>query len=120
MNTIQTVPAGGMPSEKFPAGMRNVFIFIVFNALSFQIILSSPMELYAKGLGASATVLGIISGMMPLLVIFQVPAAKHLGRIGYKRCIFAGWGTRTLFVGGIALVPLTGRFLDATTRLALI
>ena len=29
------------------------------------------MVLYAKTLGASATVLGIITGMMPLLVIFQ-------------------------------------------------
>jgi hypothetical protein len=36
------------------------------------------MVLYAKTLRASATVLGIIAGMMPLLVIFQIPAANYI------------------------------------------
>ena len=40
------------------------------------------MVLYAKTLGASATVLGIIAGMMPLLVIFQIPAASYIPRSG--------------------------------------
>ena len=63
---------------RFPDGLQNAFIFAIFNALSFQIVLGSPMVLYAKTLGASATVLGIITGMMPLLVIFQIPAARHI------------------------------------------
>ena len=48
------------PAEKvsFPAGLHNAFPFSTFNALSFQIVLGSPMVLYAKTLGASATVLG--------------------------------------------------------------
>lgn len=78
------------------------------------------MVLYAKMLNASATVLGIIAGMMPLLVIFQIPASKHLGRIGYKKFVLAGWGTRTIFVLGLVMVPLTAGFLDRTTRLALV
>ena len=96
------------------------YLFAVFNALSFQMILNSPMVLYAKSLGATATVLGIIAGMMPLLVIFQIPAASHVSRIGYKKFVFAGWGTRVLFIFGMALVPLTGGFLNASTRLALL
>ena len=113
-------PAAFAPQDTFPKGLHNIYVFIVLNALSFQIVLYSPMVLYAKTLGASATVLGIIAGMMPLLVIFQIPAARYMGRVGYKRFVFAGWGTRTLFIVGMALVPLTGGFLDATTRLALI
>jgi MFS family permease len=81
---------------------------------------NSPMVLFAKSLGASATVLGIIAGMMPLLVISQIPAANHINRIGYKRFVFAGWGTRVLFIFGVALVPLTGAFLDANNQLALL
>ncbi len=80
---------------------------------------NSPMVLYAKSLGASATVLGIVAGMMPLLVISQIPAANHVNRIGYKRFVYAGWGTRVLFILGVALVPLTSGFLDANNRLAL-
>src|SRR6476661_7701503 len=96
----------------FPPGMANAFVFATFNALSFQIVLGSPMVLYAKSLEASATVLGIITGMMPLLVIFQIPAANHVDRIGYKRFVYAGWGARVCVIFIIALVPLTIRFLN--------
>src|SRR2546426_6073173 len=104
----------------FPPGLTNAFIFATFNALSFQIVLGSPMVLYSKSLDASATVLGIIAGMMPLLVIFQIPAAAHIARVGYKRFVYAGWGTRVMFIFGMALVPLSGGFLGYVTQLALI
>lgn len=78
------------------------------------------MILYARLLDASATVMGIIAGMMPLLVIFQIPAARHIARVGYRRFVFAGWGTRVSIIFLIALVPLTGGFLSAGNRLALL
>ncbi|MEY2409531.1 MAG: hypothetical protein QOF48_2201, partial [Verrucomicrobiota bacterium] len=67
-----TAPAA---KDSLPPGLNNAFFFATFNALSFQIIIGSPMVLYARTLGASATVLGLITGMMPLLVLFQIPAA---------------------------------------------
>jgi len=91
---LKTEPKPAMaPAEKvsFPPGLHNAFLFSTFNALSYQIVLSSPMVLYAKTLGASATVLGIIAGMMPLLVIFQIPAANYIPRVGFKRFVYAGW-----------------------------
>src|SRR5258708_35867259 len=105
--------------DSFPTGLHNAFLFAAFNALSYQLVLSSPMVLYAKTLGASATILGVIVGMMPLLVIFQIPAASHIARIGFKRFVYAGWGTRVMFIFAMALVPLTGGFLDGRNRLAL-
>ena len=78
------------------------------------------MILYAKSLDASATVLGIIAGMMPLLVIFQIPAASHINRIGYRRFVLAGWSTRVLFIFAMALVPLTGLFLKNPSQLGLL
>src|SRR5262249_22440596 len=109
----------GAKTASFPEGLNNAFVFSFFNALSFQIVLSSPMVLYARTLGASATVLGIIAGMMPLLVIFQIPAASYIPRLGFKRFVFAGWGTRVMFIFAMALVPLTGIFLKPESRLAL-
>jgi MFS family permease len=106
--------------QNLPPGLNKAFCFAVFNALSFQFVLSSPMVLYAKSLGASATVLGIITGMMPLLVIFQIPAAQYVDRVGYKRFVYAGWGIRVCFIFGMALVPITYGFLDAAARLGLI
>ena len=106
--------------DRFPAGLHHAFSFAAFNALSFQIVLGSPMVLFAKSLGASATILGLVAGMMPLLVIFQIPAASHINRIGFKRFVYAGWGTRVMFIFGIAVVPLLGRLLDAANQLALL
>jgi hypothetical protein len=65
----------------FPPGLHHAYLFATFNAFSYQVVLNSPMVLYAKSLGASATVLGIIAGMMPLLVIFQIPAASYIPRL---------------------------------------
>lgn len=106
-------------AEKYPPGLNNAFLFATFNALSFQIILGSPMILYAKSLGASATVLGIITGMLPLLVIFQIPAANYIGRVGYKKFVYAGWGSRVIFIFAIALIPGMA-FLKSQTKLSLI
>jgi len=77
------------------------------------------MVLYAKTLGASATVLGIITGMVALLVVFQIPATQYVPRVGYKRFVLAGWGTRVAFIFGMVLVPVTGSFLNPTARLSL-
>lgn len=112
----QPVPRG---SPSLPPGIANAYWFTTFNALSFQIVLGSPMVLYAKRLGASATVLGLVAGMMPLLVMFQIPAARHIGRIGYKRFVYAGWGTRVAMIFVMALVPLSGFVLDKATQLIL-
>jgi MFS family permease len=113
-------PQGAREPAVFPPGLHNAFWFAGINALSFQIILATPMILYAKSLGASATILGVIVGLMPLLVVFQIPAAGYINRIGFKRFVLAGWGTRVLFIFAIALVPLAGAFLDARNRLALV
>lgn len=107
-------------TESFPQGLRNALLFATFNALSFQVVLGSPMILYGRHLGAGATVLGIIAGMMPLLVIFQIPAAQYVNRVGYKRFVYAGWGTRVAFIFAMAFVPLTAHFLNPTSRLALL
>ena len=103
----------------FPPGLHHAYLFSTFNAFSYQVVLNSPMVLYAKNLGASATVLGIIAGMMPLLVIFQIPAANYIPRLGFKRFVYAGWGTRVTFIFAMALVPLTGGFLKPESCLAL-
>lgn len=78
------------------------------------------MVLYAKSLGASATAVGILVGMMPLLVIFQIPAAAYVPRVGYKKFVYGGWGMRVMFIGLMALAPMTGSFLNDGSRLALI
>ena len=75
------------------------------------------MILYVKTLGASSTVMGAVAGMLPLLVIFQIPAASFINQVGYRRFVLTGWGVRSIFVFGLAFVPLTAGCLDAPTQL---
>lgn len=115
-DTIQSTPT----SPHLPDGFANAFGFAAFNALSFQMVLGSPMVLYAKSLGASATVLGLITGMLPLLVILQIPAARHVDRVGQKKFVLSGWSVRQVFVVLLAAVPLTASVLEPPTRLAIV
>ena len=90
----------------FPRGSADVNRFSFFNAVSFQIVLGAPVILFAKSLGASSLVLGTIAALTPLLNILQLVAARFLHRTGYKRFVLAGWGARTFFTLGIAVLPL--------------
>lgn len=112
--------SGEKPEAVFPPGFHNAYLFAIFNAFSFQVVLNTPMVLYAKSLGASATELGIISGMMPLLVIFQIPASGYIRRVGYRRFVFAGWGTRVSFIFAMSIIPLLGAFLSSRAQISLL
>lgn len=93
------------PVSTFPEGVANGNWFSFYNAVSFQIFLGPPIVLYAKSLGASATLLGVLASLTPLLTIFQIPAAHYLERFGYRRFILAGWGTRNLCVFSVVAIP---------------
>jgi hypothetical protein len=43
--TMKEEPLG--TETQFPVGLHNAFFFAAFNALSYQVVLSSPMVLYA-------------------------------------------------------------------------
>lgn len=116
MSTDPDQPA----NESFPKGLEQAYWFSTFNALSYPIVLGSPMVLYAKSLNATATVLGIIAGMMPLLVLFQIPAAGFIARFGYRAFIVRGWSVRVMFIFMMGLIPFSGGFLPPTTRLVLL
>ena len=108
-----------MKPVPFPAGVTNANWFSFFNAISFQIFLGPPVILYAKSLGASATMLGVIASLAPLLTVFQIPAAHHLQRYGYRRFVLTGWGMRNVCVFAVVAVPLLG-FLSNGWKLALL
>lgn len=103
----------------YPKGAFNAHWFNLFNAVSFQIILGAPIIIYAQSIGASSTVLGILTAFTPLMAVFQLPAAQFLGRYGYRRFMLMGWGLRSVFIFMVAVIPLAA-FLDNTTKLAVI
>jgi len=117
MNSDASQPEGADPAS-VRRGYWHAHFFQFFNAIAFSIILGTPIIVYAKSLGASSTVLGILASFTPLLTVMQLPAAHFLDRFSYKEFVLGGWGLRTIFIFLVALVPVLG-FLDSTSKLVL-
>lgn len=105
--------------KRMPEGVGNAYVFQVFNTVSFTIVLSTPMMLYFKKLGASATVLGIVLALPQLLNILQIPAAQFVEKMGYRAFVLRGWALRAAFILGMAGVAMLPENVNATTRIAL-
>lgn len=114
-STTELQPAAGMPK-----GIGNAYVFQVFNTISFSIVLGLPMILYCKHLGASATILGIVAALPPLLVTLQIPAAQFVERVGYRAFVLWGWTARSYVILGIAAAVLLPARIDAPTKIGLI
>ncbi|PWU10950.1 MAG: hypothetical protein C5B47_01460 [Verrucomicrobia bacterium] len=100
----------------YPVGAFNSHWFQFFNALSFQIMMGAPVILFAKSLGASSTILGVIAAFTPLMTMFQLAGARKLEKHGYRGFVLMGWGTRTIFIFIVAAVPLMN-FLETNAKL---
>jgi len=76
------------------------------------------MVLYAKALGGSATTIGIVASLAPLMTVLQLPTAYFIPKIGYKGFVLSGWSIRTVLLFGLALLPLL-TFLAPTVQIEL-
>lgn len=99
-------PRVSEPDLHHPANRRWSLAFEVVNACSWSAMLGAPIILFLKGLGASATVLGVALALLPLSQALQVLGARLLPRFGYRGLMVRGWTMRTVLVGLIAAVGL--------------
>lgn len=109
----------GRASTDYSNGAFSVHWFQLFNAVAFQIMMGAPIILFAKSLGASSTVLGIVAAFTPLMTVMQLPATRFLERCSYRQFVLSGWGLRTIFIFVVAVIPVLW-FLDAMSKLALL
>lgn len=89
-----------------PPRIHNAYLFQAFNAVSWQICLGSPLILFARELGASAVVLGLLAGLAPLTSVLQLAVAPHAERIGYRKLMVSGWSARVAMLIFLMLLPL--------------
>ena len=107
------------PAVPMPPGIRDIYIYEVFNAASWIVVLGSPMLLYFQRLRASATVLAVAASLAPLMSTLQIPAAHYVERIGYRRLVVNGWTLRSFFIVAMTVVALLPGWVDPTTRIVL-
>jgi Na+/melibiose symporter-like transporter len=63
------------------------------------------MVLFARSLGASASLVGVLMGMTPLFTALQLVGARYVEGVGYKRWVLAGWTTRTYMILAVVALP---------------
>jgi MFS family permease len=116
---MSTAPDDSAALVSVPKEATNSYRFSLFNALNFQITLGAPMVLYTKSLGASATTIGLVAAMAPLMTVLQLPTAYFIPKIGYKGFVLLGWSLRIILLVGLAILPLL-RLFDSTTQISLV
>ncbi len=113
-------PMNTAASARMPAGVWNAHGFQMFNAISFNLVIGTPMVLFFKQHGASATLLGVLLAMAPLLNILQIPAASVVERTGYRSFVLRGWTARSyLIIGMIVTAWLPDSLLSTDRRLGI-
>jgi MFS family permease len=103
--------------DRLPRGIWNAHWFQMFNTMSFAIVLGMPMILWFKDAGATATMLGVVAALNPLLNMLQIPAARFLDAIGYRRFVLRGWAARSCFIVGMGLMALVPGSVGAGWRM---
>ena len=109
-----------MNSDLLPERIHNAYLFQAFNAVSWQICLGSPLILFARELGASALILGLLAGLASLTSTLQLLTAPHADRIGYRKLMVSGWSARVVTLIFLTLLPLSARFWPHETVLWLL
>jgi MFS family permease len=112
-------PAPPLISPAMPQGIQNVYIFDVFNAASWTVVMGAPMLLFLQHLHATATILAIAASLSPLLVTLQIPAAPYVERVGYRRFVLSGFTSRSFTIIGMTAVAFLPDSFDRTTRIVL-
>jgi MFS family permease len=118
MSLSETPQTPAVPLEPMPPGVHNVYIFEIFNTVSWSIVLGAPMLLFLQHLNATATILAVAASLSPLLNILQIPAARFVEQVGYRRFVLSGWTSRSFFVIGMTVVAFLPDTIDRTTRIA--
>lgn len=93
------------PTEKSDPELvpfRSGLFFGFFNALVWQIAISTPMVLFAERLGATSLQVGMVYSFVFLQTPLLIFATALLPRFGFKRMALGGWAARSLFLA----VPL--------------
>ncbi|MDZ4788654.1 MAG: MFS transporter [Blastochloris sp.] len=106
-------------TDHMPQGMGNAYWFQMYNSMSYSIVLGLPMMLYFKSLGASGTILGVLTSLSPLLTILQIPAARFVEKVGYRTFVLRGWSIRSVFIIGMLIVPVLPASIDNNSKIVL-
>ena len=120
--------AGGIFCERLPASVlpriiptqksdpvlypyRWGLVFGFFNALTWQVAISTPMVLFVQWLGGTPVQVGLAYSFIFILTPVQIISTALLPRLGFRKVMLSGWAARGVFVAiPVVLALLAPRF----------
>lgn len=117
MSRKRPSPAADTDDRAVLARFYSFHWFAVFNALFWTLIMSSPMILFVRALGAGRAWVGALSMLHVLLGAAQLPAAPYASRYGYKRLTLHTWISRTIVISIAPVLAFLPASVPAHARL---
>ncbi|NOY09029.1 MAG: hypothetical protein GXP33_09325 [Spirochaetes bacterium] len=93
------------PSE-FLNGRKHFYIFTFFNVLSFLLISSNIIILYALKLGAGSFIIGLLSSFIQIAYLFMLPGRALITKAGAVKLMGRFWALRYLMMLPVLVTPL--------------
>jgi MFS family permease len=97
--------------------VKNLVGFNIFNAVSFNIVMSTPMILLVQRWGANKLYTGSLMATMWLLSAMQLYMAPRVEYIGFRKLLLAGWTARTMILMVVCVLPFVSGGLSHPTLL---
>ena len=107
MSSVEVAPGifTELTREQQERGMRLVICTTVVGVLFFFSIYGSALTIFARKLGASETVIGLLAAFIQMSVLLQVPLAREVESRGKKRLLIPSWAVTAALAAPLIFIP---------------
>ncbi len=106
--------ASGLPPSELQRGRKILLAFTFFNVLSFLLIGSNLIILYALKLGANNFIIGLLSSFLQIAYLFMLLGRNLIKRMGAVKLFGTFWTLRYILMLPVLSIPLIYQYTGNT------
>ncbi len=106
--------ASGLPPSELQRGRKILLAFTFFNVLSFLLIGSNLIILYALKLGANNFIIGLLSSFLQIAYLFMLLGRNLIKRMGAVKLFGIFWTLRYILMLPVLSIPLIYQYTGNT------
>ncbi len=98
--------ASGLSPSQLSSGRKTFLAFTFFNVLSFLLIGSNLIILYALKLGANSFIIGLLSSFLQIAYLFMLVGRNLIKKMGAVKLFGTFWTLRYILMMPVLFIPL--------------